>query len=106
MDENDLMSNQQQYNRMAMQMSSHPGQSQMQYGQSNSYNNFGYSQAYSSHMNQQMMDASSGYGQNQHLSSSSPSMMNPMLHHNMSSHQMQQMQHNYYIPSSNQSYNN
>jgi hypothetical protein len=53
------------------------------------------------------MDASNGYGSGQHLSSSSPSMMNPMLHHNMSSHQMQQMQHNYYIPSSNQSgYNN
>ena len=109
MDDNDIMNHNQQYNRM-MQLSNHPNQNQMQYGQSNTgqFNNFGYSQAYS---HQQLMDPSSsgGYGQSQHLSSSSPSMMsNPMLHHNMSSHQMQQMQqHSYYIPPNNQSgYNN
>jgi hypothetical protein len=103
MDENDMMQNQ-QYNQM-MRMNSHPSQNQMQYGQSNQYGNFGQYQAYS---HQQAMDGSGNY-QNQHLSSSSPSMMtNPMLHHNMGSHQMQQMQqHSYYIPPSNQSgYNN
>ena len=48
MDDNDMMNHNQQYNRM-MQLSNHPNQNQMQYGQSNTgqFNNFGYSQAYS-----------------------------------------------------------
>lgn len=70
-------------------MFNHQNSNQMHYGTgSNSYNNFGQYHPY----NQQLLEASANTYGSQHLSSSSPSMMNPMLHHNMSSHQMQQMQ--------------
>lgn len=82
MDENDIISQNQQYNRM-MQMSSHPSQNQMNYG-SNTYSNLGYQQPY----HQQLYEASAtGYGASPHLSSSPSMMGNPMLHqHNMSNH--------------------